>query len=39
MLLMVEKGILRGIYHVIHQYLKSNNKYVKYYDKNKNFTS
>ena len=32
---MVEKGIKGGIYHVIHQYAKANNKCMKYYDKNK----
>ena len=35
MLLMVEKGIQGGICHVIHQYAKGNNKYMKDYDKNK----
>ena len=35
MLLMVEKGIRRGIYHANHQYAKANNKYMKDYDKNK----
>ena len=35
MLLMVEKGIRGGIYHVIHRYAKANNKYMKDYDKNK----
>ena len=34
MLLMVEKGIRSGICHVIHQYVKGNNKYMKNYDKN-----
>ena len=34
MLLMVEKGIRGGVSHVIHQYAKANNKYVKDYDKN-----
>ena len=34
-LLMVEKGIRGGICHSIHQYVKSNNKYMKDYDKNK----
>ena len=28
MLLMVEKGIKGGIYHVIHQFLKVNKKYM-----------
>ena len=35
MLLMVEKGIREGIYHVIHRYSKANNKYMENYDKNK----
>ena len=34
MLLMVEKGIRRGICHAIHRYAKPNNKYMKNYDKN-----
>ena len=33
---MVEKGIEGGICHVIHQYAKANNKYIKDYDKIKN---
>ena len=33
--LMVEKGIRGGICHSIYQYSKANNKYMKYYDKNK----
>ena len=33
-LLMVEKGIRRGICHSIYQYAKANNKYRKNYDKN-----
>ena len=32
---MVEKGIRGGICHAIHRYEKSNNKYIKNYDKNK----
>ena len=32
---MVEKGIRGRIYHAIYRYVKVNNKYVKYYDKNK----
>ena len=35
MLLMVEKGIRRGICHAIHRSAKANNKYMKDYDKNK----
>ena len=35
MLLMVEKGIKGGICHFIYQYAKANNKYMKDYDKNK----
>ena len=35
MLLMVQKGIRRGICHTIHQYVKPNNKYIKNYDKSK----
>ena len=35
MLLMVEKGIRWRIYHAIHQYTKSNNRYMNDYDKNK----
>ena len=34
MLLMVEKGIRVGIFYVIYQYAKTNNKCMKYYDKN-----
>ena len=34
-LLMVEKGILGGIYHTTHWYTKASNKYMKKYDKNK----
>ena len=34
MLLMVEKGIRGRICHSIHRYSKSNNKYMKDYDKN-----
>ena len=34
-LLMLEKGIRGGICHAIHQYAKTNNKYMKDYDKNK----
>ena len=35
MLLMTGKGIRRGICHAIHRYAKSNNKYMKNYNKNK----
>ena len=35
MLLMVEKGIRGGICHAIDQYIKTNNKHMKDYDKNK----
>ena len=35
MLLMVQKGIRGGIYHSDYRYAKSNNKYMKDYDKNK----
>ena len=35
MLLMVENGVRGGICHAIHRCVKSNNKYVKDYDKNK----
>ena len=34
MLLTVEKGIRGGMCHVIHRYVKANNKYMKNYDKN-----
>ena len=32
---MVGKGIRGGIYHAFHWYIEANNKYMKYYDKNK----
>ena len=35
MLLLVKKCIRGGICHVIHQYAKANNKFMKDYDKNK----
>ena len=34
-LLMIEKGIRGVICHAVHRYAKSNNKYMKNYDKNK----
>ena len=34
-LLIFKKGIGGGMCHVIHRYAKANNKYLKYYDKNK----
>ena len=38
MLLMVEKSITGGILHVIHPYVKANDKYKKNYNKNKGFS-
>ena len=38
MLLMVKKGIRGEICHAIHRYAKANNKYMKNYDKNKEFS-
>ena len=35
LLLMVEKGICGGICQSIHRYVKSNNRYMKDYDENK----
>ena len=35
MLLMVERGIRGGICHAIYRYAKSNNKYMKGFNKNK----
>ena len=35
MLLMVEKGIRGGMFHAIRHYAKTNYKYIKDYDKNK----
>ena len=37
-LLMVERGIRGGICHAIHRYAKANNKYMKNYDKNKEWS-
>ena len=34
MLLIVEKGIRRGIFHAIHRYAKAKNKYMEDHDKN-----
>ena len=34
MLLIVEKGIRRGIFHAIHRYVKAKNKYMEDHDKN-----
>ena len=33
MLLMVKRGIRRGICHAIYRYVKANNEYMKNYDK------
>ena len=33
--MMVEKGIRGGVCHAIHRYAKTNNKYMKNYDKSK----
>ena len=38
MLLIVEKGVTGGIYHSIYPYAKANNKYMKDYHKNKQFS-
>ena len=37
--LLVKEAITDGIYHAIHRYAKANNKYTKYYDKNKESSS
>ena len=39
MLLMIEKGIRGGICHAIHRYAKANNKYIIYYDENKEISN
>ena len=38
MLLMIAKGIRGGIYHAIHQFAKTNNKYMKNSDKKRTIT-
>ena len=38
MLLMGEKGIRGGICYSVYRYAKANDKYMKYYDKNKEST-
>ena len=38
MLLMIEKCIRGEICHSLHRYAKGNNKYIKYYDKNKEWS-
>ena len=38
MLLTLEKGVRGGIFHAIHRYAKTNNKYMKDYHKNKKFS-
>ena len=35
MLLIVEKGIIGGLYHFIDRYAKANNKYIKDYEEKK----
>ena len=35
---MVQKGIRERIWHAIHQYGKADNKYIKYYDENKEYS-
>ena len=39
MLWMIEEGIRGGICHAIHRYAQANNKYMKYYDENKESSS
>ena len=38
MLLMIEEGIRGGICHAVHRYVKTNNRYMKNYDENKEFS-
>ena len=38
MLLMIEKVIRGAICHAVHRYAKNNNKYMKNYDKNKEYS-
>ena len=35
MLIMLKKGIRGGICHTVYRYAEANNKYMNYYDKNK----
>ena len=35
---MVEKGIRGGVYHAIHQYAPQNNKYMKNYNRDKEWS-
>ena len=35
MLIMLKKGIRGGICHAVYRYAEANNKYMNYYDKNK----
>ena len=37
MLLTIEKGVRGGIYHTIYRYAKANNRYMKDYNKIKDF--
>ena len=38
MLVTVEKGIKGGMCHAIHKYAEANNKYMKNYNKNKDYS-